>query len=139
MTYDFWRNSILPACPALRCCEPFRTKSRRASADYCSTVEGQGNQRPRNILLGTEHGSSRGQMICIHGMGSNHWDITSDAPLPRLPTLGLLLTCTVAVSMYPRVSVNKVTFPSGGVRHPPFRSFPFVRQQSSPRVTNLPS
>ena len=71
---------------------------------------GKGVSRPRNILLGT------GTDNLYTRDDSNQCDITSDAPLPRLPTLGLLSTCTVAVSMYPRGSANKVSFPSGGVR-----------------------
>lgn len=114
-------------------------QSRAVRLHIASTVKVLVKASKYLVMNGTWVVSGTGNLYTRDG--SNHWDITSDAPLPRLPTLGLLSTCTVAVSMYPRASgsVNKVSFPSGDVRHPPFRSFPFVRQQSSPRVTNLPS
>jgi hypothetical protein len=136
MTYGLRRNHILPARSAPRCCGQFSDKSRAVRLHIASTVK---VVKASKYLVRDGTWVASGTDNLYTRDGSNQWDITSDAPLPRLPTLGLLSTCTVAVSMFPRGSVNKVSFPSGGVRHPPFRSFPFVRQQSSPRVTNLPS
>lgn len=90
MTYGLRRNHILPARPAPRCCVLFQTKSRRAY--IACTVEVEISCWEWNMMAsGTDN-------LCTRD-GSNHWDITSDARLPRLPTLGLLSTCTVAVPM----------------------------------------
>lgn len=131
MPYDVLTSN--PARPAPRCGRPFLI-SRAVCLRIASTVKAI---KAFNILLGMEDGGPSGTDNLYTRNRQNHWDITSDALPPSSDSGVALDLATVAGSMYPRGSVNKVYFPSGGVRHPPFRSFPvrsFVKQQSSPRV-----
>jgi hypothetical protein len=97
----------LPTHPAPRCSRPILT-----SRAVCLRVAQAGSVKASSILSGMEDEDPRGHISCTHGIVRTT-GILRLMPCPVFRLWGCSRLAAVAVSMYPRGSLNKVYFPSG--------------------------